>query len=613
MSTDLNITPDDLQQRLRAFPPPAVIDVRRTPAFAEDPQVIAGALRRAPETIAEWARELEPWRPVVVYCVHGHNVSQDAAAFLQAAGFDARHLEGGLAGWRESGLPTLPFAPPARWVTRARPKIDRIACPWLIRRFIDPAAEFFYVPNQEVRAFAAANGATAVRRPGRHVHARWRSVQLRRLHPHPRARASCARRARDHRAGSRHVELAAGRAGAGPPFRFARTVRDVRRRPRDAEVGHARVRLALCLVPRGAVGDARLVSGKTARTGTRVIVAEAAVVAPPAPTRAEALAYWFRLGCLSFGGPAGQIALMHRELVDEKRWISERRFLHALNYCMVLPGPEAQQLATYIGWLMHRTWGGIVAGGLFVLPSLVVLIALSWLYMAYGNVPAVAGILYGVKPAVVAIVLQAAWRMGSRSLRHPVLWIIAALALIAIALLSVPFPAIVLSAGLAGYVGGRVAPAAFATGSAHSVGTGTALGIDHRRRHANSRPCALRVAAPGGRAGRLPVVVGNCAWNASRCSGTGFAAGADGLVLLEGGDAHVRRRLRRLALRLPGRGRSVRVADAGADDRRPGAGRNHARSADHGGGVRRICRRLVEAGVRAGRCCRSPGSPPRAS
>ena len=145
-----------------------------------------------------------------------------------------------------------------------------------------------------------------------------------------------------------------------------------------------------------------------------------------APTRAEAFRYWFRLGCMSFGGPAGQIALMHRELVDEKRWISERRFLHALNYCMVLPGPEAQQLATYIGWLMHRTWGGIVAGGLFVLPSLVVLIALSWLYMAYGNVPAVAGILYGVKPAVVAIVLHAAWRIGSRTLRHPVLWVIAA-------------------------------------------------------------------------------------------------------------------------------------------------------------------------------------------
>jgi chromate transporter len=194
--------------------------------------------------------------------------------------------------------------------------------------------------------------------------------------------------------------------------------------------------------------------------------------APRAPTRAEALRYWFRLGCLSFGGPAGQIALMHRELVDEKRWISERRFLHALNYCMVLPGPEAQQLATYIGWLMHRTWGGVVAGALFVLPSLVVLIALSWLYMAYGNVPAVAGVLYGVKPAVVAIVLHAAWRMGSRTLRHPALWAIAAFALIAIAALAVPFPAIVFAAGLAGYIGGRVAPAAFTVGTAHAADGG---------------------------------------------------------------------------------------------------------------------------------------------
>ncbi len=122
------------------------------------------------------------------------------------------------------------------------------------------------------------------------------------------------------------------------------------------------------------------------------------------PTRAEAFRYWLRLGFVSFGGPAGQIAIMHHDLVDAKRWISEQRFLHALNYCMVLPGPEAQQLATYIGWLLHRTWGGIVAGALFVLPSLVILIALSWLYMAYGDVPAVAGILYGIKPAVVAIV-----------------------------------------------------------------------------------------------------------------------------------------------------------------------------------------------------------------
>src|SRR6202165_3175419 len=126
-----------------------------------------------------------------------------------------------------------------------------------------------------------------------------------------------------------------------------------------------------------------------------------------------ALRFWLRLGFIGFGGPAGQMATRHRELVERYRWISERRFLHALNYCMVLPGPEAQQLATYIGWLMHGTWGGIVAGGLFVLPSLFILVALSWIYVTYGSVPVVAAVLHGVKPAVVAIVLTAAWRIGS--------------------------------------------------------------------------------------------------------------------------------------------------------------------------------------------------------
>jgi chromate transporter len=164
---------------------------------------------------------------------------------------------------------------------------------------------------------------------------------------------------------------------------------------------------------------------------------------------------------------------MHRELVDEKRWISEARFLHALNYCIVLPGPEAQQLATYIGWLMHRAWGGIVAGGLFVLPSLAVLIALSWLYLAYGDVPVVAGVLYGIKPAVVAIVLHAAWRIGSRTLRHPALWAIAALAFVAIFAFAVPFPLIVLAAGVLGAAGGRVAPQTFTLTPAHAAAKST--------------------------------------------------------------------------------------------------------------------------------------------
>jgi len=194
--------------------------------------------------------------------------------------------------------------------------------------------------------------------------------------------------------------------------------------------------------------------------------------APRAPTRAEAFRYWLKLGFVSFGGPAGQIAIMHHDLVDGKRWISERRFLHALNYCMVLPGPEAQQLATYIGWLLHRTWGGIVAGALFVLPSLVVLIALTWLYMAYGDVPTVAGILYGIKPAVVAIVLHAAWRIGTRALKRPALWVIAAAAFVAIFAFSAPFPAIVLGAGIIGYLGGRIAPGEFAVGAGHDAKSG---------------------------------------------------------------------------------------------------------------------------------------------
>jgi chromate transporter len=183
--------------------------------------------------------------------------------------------------------------------------------------------------------------------------------------------------------------------------------------------------------------------------------------APTPVTFWQAFAYWLRLGFISFGGPAGQIAIMHHELVEKRRWISEQRFLHALNYCMLLPGPEAQQLATYIGWLMHRTWGGIVAGALFVLPSLFLLIALSWIYLTYGDVPAIAGVLYGIKPAVTAIVLFAAWRIGSRALRHPLLWGIALASFIAIFIFDVPFPAIVLTAAAIGWLGSRWVPAAF--------------------------------------------------------------------------------------------------------------------------------------------------------
>ena len=176
----------------------------------------------------------------------------------------------------------------------------------------------------------------------------------------------------------------------------------------------------------------------------------------PSISFGEALRFWLQLGFISFGGPAGQIAIMHRELVEKRRWISEKRFLHALNFCRVLPGPEAQQLATYLGWLMHRTWGGVAAGALFVLPSLLLLIALSWIYMAFGQQPLVAGIFYGIKPAVAAIVLHALHRIASKSLGNPVLapvpWVMAAMSFIAISGLDLPFPLVVLGAMLTGVV-----------------------------------------------------------------------------------------------------------------------------------------------------------------
>jgi chromate transporter len=175
----------------------------------------------------------------------------------------------------------------------------------------------------------------------------------------------------------------------------------------------------------------------------------------------EALRFWLKLGFISFGGPAGQIAIMHRELVEERRWISEERFLHALNYCMLLPGPEAMQLATYIGWLLHRTQGGLVAGGLFVLPSIVILLALSYVYTTYGDVPIVMAVLSGFKPIVIAIVVEAVSRIGRRALKRRAHIVIAAAAFIGIYALQVPFPLIVLSAGIVGFAGARVWPDVF--------------------------------------------------------------------------------------------------------------------------------------------------------
>ncbi|BAB51863.1 MULTISPECIES: chromate efflux transporter [Mesorhizobium] len=195
------------------------------------------------------------------------------------------------------------------------------------------------------------------------------------------------------------------------------------------------------------------------------------VEAPAAPTFAEAVKVWAKIGLLSFGGPAGQIALMHRELVEERRWIGEQRFLHALNYCMLLPGPEAQQLAIYIGWLLHRTIGGLVAGILFVVPGALVMLILSSLYMLYGDIPLVEALFLGVKAAVLAIVIEAVIRIGRRALKNPAMVSIAVAAFIAIYALNVPFPLIILLAGLTGWLGDRLAPGLF-SGSAHGKDDG---------------------------------------------------------------------------------------------------------------------------------------------
>ena len=205
---------------------------------------------------------------------------------------------------------------------------------------------------------------------------------------------------------------------------------------------------------------------------TALAIDSPSVERPQPVTLGEAFWVWLRIAALSFGGPAGQIAVMHRILVEEKRWIGEHRFLHALNYCMLLPGPEAQQLATYIGWLMHRTRGGIVAGTLFVLPGAISIMALSWIYALYGRVGIVSALFFGLKCAVLAVVLQAVVRIGGRALKNTVMRGLAAIAFILIFFVGVPFPIIVLAAGLIGYVGGRAGVAAFQVGGGHGAAKG---------------------------------------------------------------------------------------------------------------------------------------------
>jgi chromate transporter len=214
------------------------------------------------------------------------------------------------------------------------------------------------------------------------------------------------------------------------------------------------------------------------------------------PNFGEAFRFWLKLGFISFGGPTGQIAIMHAELVEKKKWISEARFLHALNYCMLLPGPEAQQLAIYVGWLLHKTWGGIVAGALFVIPSIFILWGLSYVYVAYGNLPWIAAIFYGLKPAVLAIVAAAVMRIGGRALKNEVMWTLAVVAFVAIFFLHVPFPLIIIGAATIGFFGGKLRRDKFLVIRGHGKGKGDSVLDDRSAVPEHAKPSwgrALRV------------------------------------------------------------------------------------------------------------------------
>jgi len=243
-----------------------------------------------------------------------------------------------------------------------------------------------------------------------------------------------------------------------------------------------------------------------------------AVDTPPIPF-SEAVRVWAKVGLLSFGGPAGQIATMHRILVEEKRWIGEERFLHALNYCMLLPGPEAMQLATYVGWLLHRTPGGVLAGTLFVLPGFVVMLCLSMLYAGFRQVPLVEALFFGIKAAVLAVVVEAVLRIGRRALKTPASFVLAALSFVAIFAFAVPFPAIVLAAGIFGLLGARLAPGWFVGGGhgpAKAKAAVDALIDENRLTHVDPSPGrAIRVIAIWGLLWIAPVAVAALALGAA--------------------------------------------------------------------------------------------------
>ena len=476
MPSPTMITSAQLARRIGLPDAPALLDVRTDEDAAADPRILPGTSRRNWRTVSEWAAEIGP-RPAVVICQAGLKLSQGVAAWLRHAGSQAETLDGGFEAWRDAGLPLLrPDHIPERdtsgrtvWVTRARPKVDRIACPWLIRRFVDPRAVFLFVAPSQVIAVADRFGATPFdiedvfwshrTLPGQEGCTFDTMLDEFGLHTDALDRLARIVRGADtsrpdlapEAAGLLAVSLGLSRcckddlaqldAGMALYDAFYRWCRDateeIHNWPASPSEGRGRTR-------RG--------SGAVSRRATPVALSPAGITPTAArlPSFADALRVWLRIGLLSFGGPAGQIALLHREVVEQRRWIGERRFLHALNFCNLLPGPEAQQLATYLGWIMHGVQGGLAAGLLFVLPGAVVMLGLSVLYATVGDVPLVAALFFGLKCAVLVLVFEALLRIGRRALKGRAAWALAVAAFVALFALRVPFPLVVLAAGAIG-------------------------------------------------------------------------------------------------------------------------------------------------------------------
>ncbi len=462
MASPTEITVAQLSRLVGTPEAPAIVDVSTDEDHAADPRLIPGALRRRHVDVAAWA-DLYAGRRVVVACQKGLKLSHGVAAWLRHLGVAAETLEGGLFAWRDGGQMLVPAArlPPRApdgrmvWVTRERPKIDRIACPWLIRRFVDPAAVFLFVRASEVEAVAERFAATPFDVDGVFWSHRGERCTFDTMLAEFALELGAARAAGRHRARRRHGPARSRAAGGGTAGGLAGAVAHGAGRPGAARCRDGHLRRALSLGARRHGRDAQLaVPGRRGAPGAGMtggaMPAGAAPAVGPAPSLARAAPVWGRIGLLSFGGPAAQIALMQDEIVTRRGWVPASSFDRGLAFAMMLPGPEAQQLATWLGWRLHGVAGGLVAGTAFVLPGALLMIALAWVAAAHGEVPLVAAVFAGVQPFVIALVIAAVEKIGRRALSGPLAWGLAVAAFVALFVFGVPFPAVVAGAALGG-------------------------------------------------------------------------------------------------------------------------------------------------------------------